>query len=433
MGLSNMSFKIDFLNAMVLIFMTIAYAYQIFFLFLGLYFKYKKVDKNIDKIKMYRYACVCSARNEEAVIGQLIRSLKNQNYPKELIDIYVIADNCTDLTAFKAKQEGAYVISRFDKNNRGKGYALDYFFYQLQKRYDCLPYEGYFVFDADNIVDVNFVKEMNKIHNLGYDAITSYRNSKNFDENWISASYSIWFLRESRFLNYPRFHCNTSCAISGTGFFVSTKLINENNGWPYHLLTEDIEFSVNCAINGNLIGYCDKAVVYDEQPVTFSQSWTQRMRWSKGFYQINTHYTIELIKGIFVNKKHRFSSYDLLMTTAPSMILTLSVIGFNLFLLIDCILNPSRLSYVNTETLSVTSNYIFFALINFYLIMYFCGVVTILSEWKKIRTTSFKKIIYSFMFPIFMMTYIPIALVALFKKVEWKPIKHFATDNSNHF
>ncbi len=82
---------------------------------------------------------------------------------------------------------------------------------------------------------------------------------------------------------------HTNCAISGTGFLVSSKIIEENGGWPYHLLTEDIQFSTVCAANGWRIGYCDDAIVYDEQPVTFAQSWRQRMRWAKGFYQVNAH------------------------------------------------------------------------------------------------------------------------------------------------
>ena len=99
----------------------------------------------------------------------------------------------------------------------------------------------------------------------------------------------IWFLREARFLNYPRMKLHTNCAISGTGFLVSSKIIEENGGWPYHLLTEDIQFSTVCATKGWRIGYCDDAILYDEQPVTFSQSWRQRMRWAKGFYQVNAH------------------------------------------------------------------------------------------------------------------------------------------------
>ena len=115
-----------------------------------------------------------------------------------------------------------------------------------------------------------------------YTALTSYRNSQNFCANWISAGYALWFLRESRFLNRPRTQLGVNCAVSGTGFLVSAQAVREDAGWPYHLLTEDIEFSIACATRGRRIGYCGKAVIYDEQPEKFKQSWDQRLRWSKG-------------------------------------------------------------------------------------------------------------------------------------------------------
>ena len=78
-----------------------------------------------------------------------------------------------------------------------------------------------------------------------------------------------------------------------------------------------------------MIGYCEKAVIYDEQPVTFKQSWDQRLRWSKGFYQIDYHYGLSLLKGIFTGGHKGFSCYDMFMTVAPGMFLTLAAILIN--------------------------------------------------------------------------------------------------------
>jgi glycosyltransferase involved in cell wall biosynthesis len=250
----------------------------------------KGLTGNLSLERLYKKLVVLTdaLRGEGDVIGELIDSLMKQNYPKDLFDVYVLADNCTDDTAAVSRQHGATVYERFDKQNVGKGYALDYLYKHVTMDRGVGYYDGFFVFDADNIVDPQFVAEMNKTFDTGrFDAVTCYRNSKNFGTNWLSAAYSIWFLREARYVNYPRMLLGTSCMISGTGFLVSGKLMEENHGWPYHLLTEDIQFSVNCALNGHMIGYCDKAMVYDEQPTTWSQSWKQRLRWSKGFYQID--------------------------------------------------------------------------------------------------------------------------------------------------
>ena len=136
---------------------------------------------------------------------------------------------------------------------------------------------------------------MNKVFDSGYKVITSYRNSKNYDSNWISAGYSLWFLREAKYLNNSRMQLGTSCAISGTGFLVSAEIIRNNGGWIHHLLTEDIEFTVDSVIHGVKIGYAANAILYDEQPTLFRQSYNQRLRWAKGFYQVFAKYGLGLV------------------------------------------------------------------------------------------------------------------------------------------
>ena len=219
---------ISIFNLIIFIIFTVFYSYQIFYVFVALFNKSKNFNASIN----HKYAVVIAARNESAVIAQLINSIKKQNYPGELLDIYVVADNCTDNTAAVAKKAGAIVFERFNKQLVGKGYALDYAFKNILKSNKC--YEGYFVFDADNLLDENYVSEMNKVFDKGYKIITSYRNSKNYDTNWLSAGYSLWFLREAKYLNNSRMILNTGCAISGTGFMVSDEIIRKNNGWKHH-------------------------------------------------------------------------------------------------------------------------------------------------------------------------------------------------------
>ena len=85
-------------------------------------------------------------------------------------------------------------------------------------------YDGYFVFDADNILEQDYIEKMNQCFNQGNQIITSYRNSKNYGANWISAGYGLWFLRESRYLNNAREIIHSSCAVSGTGFLFSKEI-----------------------------------------------------------------------------------------------------------------------------------------------------------------------------------------------------------------
>ena len=217
--LMNMIRMVEAFNLFLAVLFTLAYAYQLVYLFLGLI--RRKHWKQPEAAQLHRYAAVISARNEAGVIGELIHTLKQQNYPTDLLDVYVVADNCTDDTAQVSRRAGAIVYERFNQHKKGKGYALDYLFRTLAHE-GRDQYDGYLIFDADNLVDPNFVSEMNKVFDSGnYGAITCYRNSRNFGANWISAGYAIWFLREARFLNFPRMLLGTNCHVSGTGFLIS--------------------------------------------------------------------------------------------------------------------------------------------------------------------------------------------------------------------
>lgn len=405
---------ISIFNLIIFIIFTCFYSYKIFYVFVALFNK----GKNFNALKNHKYAVVIAARNESAVIAQLIKSIKKQNYPSELLDIYVVADNCTDNTAAVAKKAGAKVFERFNKQLVGKGYALDYAFKNLIKGNKC--YEGYFVFDADNLLDENYVSEMNKVFDNGYKIITSYRNSKNYDTNWLTAGYSLWFLREAKYLNNSRMILNTGCAISGTGFMVSDEIIRKNNGWKHHLLTEDIEFTIDSALHGEKIGYCGNAVLYDEQPYLFKQSWNQRLRWAKGFYQVFAKYGINLIKAIFT--KRSFYCYDMFVTIMPALFLTLISVGVNLTVFSVSLINIE----IYPQLMEQTVGAIVLSVINSYIVLFIMGLITTITEWKNINSSFRKKIKYIFSFPIFIFTYVPISIVALFKfkKIEWQPITH---------
>ena len=407
---SALSF-VDIFNFCVFLTFTICYTYQLFYVLVVLT---RRAPKKVARAN-HRYAVMVAARNEETVIADLIHSIKVQNYPAELIDIFVIADNCTDNTADVAREAGAIVFPRSNDKLVGKGYALDYGLKAIWEQYADRDYEAFFVFDADNVLDVNYFREMNATFDNGAKASTSYRNSKNFGSNWISAGYGVWFLREAKFLNQARLTLNTSCAVSGTGFFIAADILKAAGGWKWHLLTEDIEFSAASIIDGVRISYCPTAVLYDEQPVTFRQSWRQRLRWARGFLQVFMKYGFGLLKGI---GKGHFSCYDMSMTVMPAYVLTVSLIVAYLVT-----------GLTGAGTVLPMVHYVLQMVAGLYATLYVVGLFTTITEWKNIHTTPAKKVLYTFTFPIFMLTYIPISLVALFsRKVQWKPIEHHRAD-----
>lgn len=387
----------------------LCYLYQMIYILIP-FIKKRRPHK---ETKLHNYAVLICARNEENVITHLIDSIKAQDYPSDKITIFVAADNCTDNTASVSREAGAVVYERFNTEYVGKGYALDYLLSHIEKDYPA-GFDGYFVFDADNLLCPNYITEMNKTFSDGYEIVTSYRNSKNYGDNWISAGYALWFLRESKYLNNSRHLLGTSCAVSGTGFMFSRRILEKIGGWKFYLLTEDIEFTVSNIIDGERIGFAPDAMLYDEQPVKFKQSWRQRMRWAKGYLQVFGKYGLNLVKGMF--SRRGFACYDMSMSIMPAIVLTILCGIINVFSAVLALMHGHSILGV-VESLGQS-------ILNSYLLLFVIGFITTVTEWKKIRTTASRKLLFTLTFPIFMLTYIPISFVALFRKVEWKPIEH---------
>ncbi|MEG1862077.1 MAG: glycosyltransferase family 2 protein, partial [Oscillospiraceae bacterium] len=227
------------------------------------------------------------------------------------------------------------------------------------------------------------------------------------------------FLRESKFLNNSRFLMNTSCAVSGTGFMFSDRILKEMGGWDFFLLTEDIEFSIYNVLHKNKIGYCEKAEFFDEQPTTFAQSWRQRLRWAKGYLQVFQKDGRQLVKNIFTN--FDFASYDMTMSIMPAVVLTVLSIVVNAIF--------STVGIFSGQDVGVLGLSILESIYNAYMLLFYLGAITTLSQWKQIHTPWYKKILYTFSFPIFMLSYIPISVSAMFCNVTWQPIVHSDTKN----
>ena len=398
---------LQIINLAIMLAFFLCYSYQFFYIPVAWW----KKDPPHRETVPHRIAVLIAARNEQAVIGNLIDSIKAQDYPAEYVDIFVVADNCTDLTGTVAGAHGATVYFRNNTAQVGKGYALQYLLRCIED--DYAPFDGYLVLDADNILSPNYITEINKTFSDGYEIITSYRNSKNYGDNWISAGYALWFLRESRYLNGARCRLGTSCAVSGTGFLFSHRILEKCGGWHYFLLTEDIQFTIANVVRGEKVGYCPTAVLYDEQPTTFRQSWNQRLRWSKGYLQVFRGYGARLLRGA---ARGSFSCYDMAAAIMPAFVLSATAIV--------CNVTAAILGAVHGEDLTIALWSVGQMLLNMYLTLFVLGAITTVTEWKRIHTKAVKKVLYAFTFPLFMFTYIPISFAALFSKGEWKPIEH---------
>lgn len=406
---------IVFFNFLIWVFFTFAYLYQAIFMIRALV---QGTVRLPEAKRLHSYAFVIAAHNEEAVIGNLVESIFAQDYPRELMDVFVVCDACTDDTHAVAEAAGATVWDRNDLARRGKSWALDYAFDRILNDYDG-AYEAFVVMDADNLVAPDYLSVMNRAFDAGYLVCTGYRNSKNFDSSWISSAYATWFIREAKFLNNARMMSGTSCAISGSGWMVSERIVRGMHGWDFHTLTEDIQFSTFCCANNVQIGYAP-AEFFDEQPITLKASWTQRMRWTKGFYQVFFSYGRDLAKGI---TRGQFASYDMLMTIAPGMILTLLSFSVNATYLV--IGSLSHGFFATQAELDMCTGSLIMTFVSLYVTFFLLALITTVSERSHIHAKKRWRVVTNlFTFPVFMMTYIPITVAALFKKVEWIPTKH---------
>ena len=266
--------------------------FSVYYFVLACFGFWKKREKKNFQPK-HTFAIVVSAHNEESVIGQLVENLHVLRYPKELYDIFIVADNCTDSTARVARESGAIVHERFDTEKRGKGFAMEWMFarlFKMKRQHDAIV-----VFDADNLVHPNFLLEMNNRLQKGETVIQGYMDAKNPTDTWISGTFAIAFWLIDHIWHLAKYNIGLSSVLGGTGMCISTSVLRRF-GWGATCLTEDMEFTMKVLLKGIRTTWAHDAIVYDEKPLTFKQAWNQRKRWAQGHFDIAGRYIPAMIK-----------------------------------------------------------------------------------------------------------------------------------------
>ncbi len=404
--------------------------YKVIFVIIG-FFPPKKYPLN-DHRKNH-YAFLIAARNEELVLPGLIDSIHKQDYPQDQLTIFVIADNCTDQTKAVAERLGARVYERFDEEHIGKGYALEYLTNKINEAEGLSTYDGFFVFDADNLLKADYVSRMDDAFSHGHKVVTSYRNIKNFDSNFISASYGFHQYRNLRTLHNPRTRLGLGCTITGTGFLFASEIIKDS-GWKWRLLTEDMEFTIDVAALGYNVVYCADAIFYDEQPTSIHMMFRQRRRWAKGFLQVFSSRQTSILKHLFFAKKRRNNPlnkqgkiryqlmfYDFYWHIFPYALVTF----FWKIIYYTALLVTTHLQGANVSMLIGEIGLdLLVSVATFWVIGIIQILPVVILEWRQIYAKKIHKIIYMLTFPFFDLVNIPISLAALFSPPDWKPIKH---------
>lgn len=371
--------------------------------------------------RQHRYAVVIAARNEESMIGNLLESIRRQDYPSELVTAFVVADNCTDKTASVARAHGAICYERFDDAHRTKGYALQYLFENIRRDYGIESFDGYFIFDADNLLKRDYISRMNEAFDSGERIITSYRNTKNIDDNWIAHSYAMHWMRTIRTEHRARSVLGLATRIQGTGLLVASSMLKD--GWNYVTLTEDRELCAEAVVRGCPVSFCNAAEFYDEQPTSLRIAFRQRIRWSKGHLQVVRKVAGRLFLHIFRagDVAESFMSYDMLTIVLPHSL-------FSSFLRIAKLTVALFVWLLTSESFGYFGGAVLTWLLGIgrgYLSGIITAVYVSVTERSHIKPMPFwKKLWFCVTFPIFDIIGRISMLIALVTHVEWKPIPH---------
>lgn len=358
-----------------------------------------------------RFAIVISAHNEEQVIGNLLDSIKNMRYPAHLFTCFVIADNCTDKTATVAEEGGAYVVERFNQERRGKGCALEYFFKKEGFLCSGSGFDAVVVFDADNLVDPSFLQVMNHRLLEGEEIIQSYIDSKNPNDSWVTAVFSMMFWINNRFNLLSHYNVGLSSVLMGTGMCISTAVLTRI-GWNTRTLTEDLEFSVLALMKGIKTTFASETRVYDEKPLTLLASCKQRLRWARGQLSIAFQY----IPGLF---RAAWEKKDVAIFEGGFRLLQL------FFILVSSGIMVLRFFVPSLSSMTPVTSWLFnseqpWAFLFPYLSFILPGAVLLID---RIPLRPYRYLLF---FPVFLYSWAVIIAWALFtvKKKDWMPTEH---------
>lgn len=347
------------INVIVVVGNVIMAALLAYNLYLSLY-GFKRGDKSYaDQPPQARFLILVPAHNEEAVIADMVRNLSALDYPKELYDFHIIADNCGDRTASIAREMGARVIeTRSEGKDAPTGKPV-----ALRKALMSLPdyaeeYDLLMIFDADNLMDANILREVNSqyISENKPEIIQCYLGSKN-REGLVAMFYHVTYTITNRFSNLSKTRLGLNVAVGGTGFAIRTSYLKARGGWTTTSLTEDFEMQIDVALSGGRILWNHNVRIYDEKPTNLLASFRQRVRWSQGHWFVALHNTPRLFH-VWAHGKVSFAEMLSLVTYMYSMaapVFSLLLILINAFSLLTPVIHGNALAVAMNAAQAGTS------------------------------------------------------------------------------
>ncbi|MET0553685.1 MAG: glycosyltransferase [Vicinamibacteria bacterium] len=224
-----------------------------------------------------RIVAVVPAHDEEAGVARTVTSLAASGAALPGFEVVVVADNCADATAARARAAGARVLERTDLERRGKGHALGFAFDAL------LPegWDGFLVVDADSVADPGLVPAVAAWLAAGADAVQARYVVLNPDSAPRTRLMAVALMAFNVLRPRGRARLGLSCGIFGNGFAVGRATV-EAVPYDAHSIVEDLEYHLRLVRAGRRVRFADEAVVRGEMPVGEAAAASQRARWEGG-------------------------------------------------------------------------------------------------------------------------------------------------------
>ncbi len=238
-----------------------------------------------------RFDIVVPAHDEEAGIARTVGNLLAVDYPAHLCRVLVVADNCRDATARRARGAGAVVLERDDPAHVGKGYALSLAFRRsLADRFA----DAVVVVDADTDASPNLLQAFAARLAAGATAIQGHYTVRNADASWRTRLMAVAFCLFHKVRSLARERFGLSAGLRGNGMCFATSVLREVPHDAYSVV-EDLEYGIRLGLAGHRVHYADDAVVLGDMVSSERASRSQRRRWEGGRRDLRGRYAGALL------------------------------------------------------------------------------------------------------------------------------------------
>ena len=423
----------DTINTIVLYVIGVPFFLQMIYMLL--YWLPKKKFPKTDKLN--RIAVIIPAHNEEDVIFDTVNELfTKQDYPHELFDVYVIADNCTDKTKELAEKAGAkvYVHTDPDPKYHMVGYALKYGFELLLK--EGIEYDFIIRLDADNHINDTFFRLMNDAYNSGAKIARPYESALNMGQSAFTKACGLYYTFDSRGGSRVRERLHIDAHVNGPGSLTAFEIIKRIGGYDTVTMCEDTEFNIKRMFEKVRCHFVEDAVVYEDLPSTFKDTLARNKRLGAGNTRLLIRYTPKLFFYTFRNLNFSFLETFLTYIFVPICpILCLWLPGFYIYAYIyhwmgfDPGLNYHLFFFgPECDWLTFTTWLIVGAISVLFVFVGIlqCSLMAI-TEYKKLGLKRRRDLISGIiLFPFFSILYVITITIGIFSKPKWTKVQRNA-------